>query len=155
VGRNTNRVDTLKSRTNGNRGKRKSRRCEMITETGQPISQRRMVDTQAELSPRTSDLGGEPRDRLECQIRFCQSAFVNRIAEQLRDSEATTDLLEKSDSSKPPELKTSWTWEEWLASRAARRAASLRVGPPVTRRKESSSDRRLRAAFDGQRAPKL
>ena len=51
------------------------------------------------------------------------------------------------------ELKTNWTWEEWQQSRAARRAATLRVGPPVTRRKEGSSDRRLRAAFDGQRGP--
>lgn len=50
-------------------------------------------------------------------------------------------------------LKTDWTWEEWQQSRAARRAATLRVGPPVTRRKESSSDRRLRAAFKGQRGP--
>jgi hypothetical protein len=50
-------------------------------------------------------------------------------------------------------LKTSWTWEEWLASREARRAAADRVGPPITRRRESSSDRRLRAAFDGRRGP--
>lgn len=49
--------------------------------------------------------------------------------------------------------KTSWTWEEWLAGRAARRALSLRVGRPVCRREESSSDRRLKAAFDGRRAP--
>jgi hypothetical protein len=50
-------------------------------------------------------------------------------------------------------LKTSWTCEEWQQSRAARRAVALRVGPPVTRRKESSSDRRLRSAFNGQRGP--
>ena len=50
-------------------------------------------------------------------------------------------------------LKTDWTWDEWQASRAARRAASARVGPPVTRRRESSSDRRLRAAFNGRRGP--
>ncbi len=50
-------------------------------------------------------------------------------------------------------LKTSWTWEEWQASRAARKAVSARLGPPVTRRKESSSDRRLRRAFQGDRGP--
>lgn len=50
-------------------------------------------------------------------------------------------------------LKTKWTWEEWQATRSARRALSLRVGRPVCRRKESSSDARLQAAFNGQRAP--
>ncbi len=52
-----------------------------------------------------------------------------------------------------PTLKTAWTWEEWQASRAARRAAADRVAPPVVRRRESSSDRRLRAAFQGERGP--
>ncbi|MDD2455083.1 MAG: hypothetical protein PHG96_08265 [Kiritimatiellae bacterium] len=50
-------------------------------------------------------------------------------------------------------LKTKWTWEEWQAMRQARRALSLRVGRPVCRRKESSSDARLQAAFSGQRVP--
>jgi hypothetical protein len=50
-------------------------------------------------------------------------------------------------------LKVSWTWEEWQASRAARKAVSDRFGPPVTRRRESSSDRRLRRAFKGERGP--
>ena len=54
-------------------------------------------------------------------------------------------------SAKP--VMTQWTWEEWQAGRQARREASLRVGKPVCRRQESSSDRRLRAAFGGQRAP--
>lgn len=50
-------------------------------------------------------------------------------------------------------LKTAWTWEEWQASRPARRAAAARIGPLTTRRKASSSDRRLRAAFSGKRGP--
>lgn len=50
-------------------------------------------------------------------------------------------------------LKTAWTWEEWQASRQARRSAAKRVGPSITRRRKSSSDRRLRAAFAGQRGP--
>ena len=54
-------------------------------------------------------------------------------------------------SAKP--LKTQWSWEEWQAVRQAHRALSLRAGRPVCRRKESSSDQRLRAAFRGQRAP--
>jgi prepilin-type N-terminal cleavage/methylation domain-containing protein len=56
-------------------------------------------------------------------------------------------------SAKP--VKTQWTWDEWQAGRLARREFSLRVGQPVCRRTESSSDRRLRAAFDGERAPGL
>lgn len=50
-------------------------------------------------------------------------------------------------------IKTHWTWEEWLLSRAARRKASSKIGPAVTRRRESSSDKRLHAAFDGKRGP--
>lgn len=50
-------------------------------------------------------------------------------------------------------LKTDWTWEEWRQSRAVRRAVAERIGPAVTRRKESSSDSRLRRAFQGQRGP--
>jgi len=45
------------------------------------------------------------------------------------------------------------TWEEWQSKRQALREQTLRVGPAVTRRKESSSDPRLRAAFNGNRAP--
>ena len=52
-------------------------------------------------------------------------------------------------------LKTDWTWEEWEQSRAARRAVTERIGPPVVRRRESSSDRRLRQAFQGQRGPEF
>lgn len=50
-------------------------------------------------------------------------------------------------------LKVSWTWEEWMQSRAARRELSKLIGPATTRRRKSSADRRLRAAFSGQRAP--
>jgi len=52
-----------------------------------------------------------------------------------------------------PALKTKWTWEEWLASRAATRAATEKASPGPCRRAESSSDRRLRAAFGGERFP--
>ena len=50
-------------------------------------------------------------------------------------------------------LKIAWTWEEWQASRPARRAAANCVGPSIVRRSESSSDRRLHSAFAGQRGP--
>ncbi|MDD4101079.1 MAG: hypothetical protein PHU80_00415 [Kiritimatiellae bacterium] len=50
-------------------------------------------------------------------------------------------------------VRTKWTWEEWLAGRQARRELARRIGMPVCRRQESSSDKRLRAAFDGERAP--
>ena len=57
-------------------------------------------------------------------------------------------------SSKEP-IKIRWSWEEWQLSRAARREASVKVGPPITRRRESSSDKRLRAAFNGKRGPEF
>jgi len=52
-----------------------------------------------------------------------------------------------------PKMKTSWTWEEWMASRPARQALARSIGPAVIRRKRSSSDRRLKALFNGRRAP--
>jgi len=45
------------------------------------------------------------------------------------------------------------TWEEWQSKRQALQEQTRRVGPAVTRRKESSSDPRLRAAFNGERIP--
>jgi len=43
------------------------------------------------------------------------------------------------------------SWEDWLAGRRARRGTGNRVAPEVIRRKESSSDRRLRRLFAGER----
>ena len=70
-----------------------------------------------------------------------------------RDIEATGDLLERA-------MKLSglapicMTWEEWKASRAAKRENLRRLGLDApSRRSESTSDRRLRAAFNGKRAP--
>ena len=46
------------------------------------------------------------------------------------------------------------TWEEWKASRAAKRETLRRLGLDApSRRSESTSDRRLRQAFGGERAP--
>jgi len=50
-------------------------------------------------------------------------------------------------------IKCRWTWEEWRKSRAERRAIALRFGPQVTRRKSSSSDKRLKSTFQGRRGP--
>ena len=50
-------------------------------------------------------------------------------------------------------LKTDWTWEEWQESRARRRAVAAKVGPPITRRRESTGDSRLRKTFNGERGP--
>ena len=50
-------------------------------------------------------------------------------------------------------IKTNWTWEEWQRSRKARRAVTDRITPLPVRRKRSSSDKRLRKAFGGQRGP--
>ena len=48
------------------------------------------------------------------------------------------------------------TWEEWLASRAAKRETLKKLGLDAPSRRLSaigSADRRLRAAFGGKRAP--
>ena len=50
-------------------------------------------------------------------------------------------------------LKIRWTWEEWKAGRAALKAITDKITPEPIRRKESSSDRRLKAAYGGKRAP--
>jgi hypothetical protein len=43
------------------------------------------------------------------------------------------------------------SWEDWLKGRRARREAGNRVAPEITRRESSSSDKRLRKLFNGQR----
>jgi hypothetical protein len=42
-------------------------------------------------------------------------------------------------------------WADWLAGRRARRETGNRVAPEVIRRASSSSDRRLRRLFEGER----
>lgn len=43
------------------------------------------------------------------------------------------------------------SWEDWLKGRRARRELGNRVAPGIIRRKSSSSDKRLRALFNGER----
>ncbi len=43
------------------------------------------------------------------------------------------------------------TWEDWLKGRRARRETGNRVAPEIIRRPASSSDRRLRRLFNGER----
>lgn len=43
------------------------------------------------------------------------------------------------------------SWEDWLKGRRARRETGNRVAPEVIRRPSSSSDKRLRKLFNGQR----
>ncbi len=42
-------------------------------------------------------------------------------------------------------------WTEWLRGRRARRETGTRVAPEVIRRPDSSSDKRLRPSFRGER----
>ncbi len=42
-------------------------------------------------------------------------------------------------------------WEDWLKGRRARREAGNRVAPEIIRRESSSSDKRLRKLFNGER----
>jgi len=43
------------------------------------------------------------------------------------------------------------SWEDWLKGRRARRETGNRVAPEIIRRPSSSSDRRLRRLFNGER----
>jgi hypothetical protein len=43
------------------------------------------------------------------------------------------------------------SWEDWLKGRRARRETGNRVAPEVIRRTSSSSDKRLRKLFKGER----
>jgi len=78
---------------------------------------------------------------------------MNAMMQDIQNIEATPDLLERALMNSMSKLKTDWTWEEWRKSRATRRAVAERIGPAVIRRKASSSDFRLRNAFQGQRGP--
>lgn len=53
----------------------------------------------------------------------------------------------------PIKPQKQYTWEQWQAGREKRRRLGEMVAPAVIRRTESSSDRRLREAFDGERGP--
>ncbi len=58
------------------------------------------------------------------------------------------------DAARKPAEPILQTWDEWKAARAAKREALRRLGLDApSRRSESTSDRRLRAAFGGERAP--
>jgi len=43
------------------------------------------------------------------------------------------------------------TWDDWLKGRRARRETGNRVAPGIIRRSSSSSDKRLRKLFNGER----
>jgi hypothetical protein len=43
------------------------------------------------------------------------------------------------------------SWEDWLRGRRYRRELGNRVAPGIIRRKSSSSDRRLKKLFKGER----
>ena len=47
------------------------------------------------------------------------------------------------------------TWEQWQAGREKRRRLGELVAPAVIRHTESSTDRRLRESFDGERGPEF
>ena len=43
------------------------------------------------------------------------------------------------------------SWEDWLKGRRARRETSQLLAPEIIRRESSSSDKRLRKQFNGER----
>jgi hypothetical protein len=48
-------------------------------------------------------------------------------------------------------IEGSISWEDWLKGRRARRESSQLVAPGSNRRQSSSSDRRLKQLFNGER----
>jgi len=48
-------------------------------------------------------------------------------------------------------IEGSISWEDWLKGRRYRRELGNRVAPGIIRRKSSSSDRRLKKLFKGER----
>jgi hypothetical protein len=44
------------------------------------------------------------------------------------------------------------SWEDWLAGHRARRETGEKVAPGIIRREASSSDKRLRELYEGERA---
>jgi hypothetical protein len=48
-------------------------------------------------------------------------------------------------------IEGSISWEDWLKGRRFRREMGNRVAPGIIRRKRSSSDRRLKKLFKGER----
>lgn len=48
-------------------------------------------------------------------------------------------------------IEGSISWEDWLKGRRARRESSQLVAPGINRRQSSSSDRRLKKLFKGER----
>lgn len=48
-------------------------------------------------------------------------------------------------------IEGSVSWEGWLKGRCHRRELGNRVAPEIIRRKRSSSDKRLKKLFDGER----
>ena len=48
-------------------------------------------------------------------------------------------------------MNESMSWKDWLKGRRARRETGRRVAPEIIRRPSSSSDKRLRKLFNGER----
>ena len=48
-------------------------------------------------------------------------------------------------------IEGSISWKDWLKGRRYRRELGNRVAPEIIRRKRSSSDRRLKKLFNGER----
>ncbi|MDZ4288620.1 MAG: hypothetical protein U0984_11710 [Prosthecobacter sp.] len=57
------------------------------------------------------------------------------------------------DTTIPIKPEKNYTWEQWLAGREKRRRLGNLVAPSIIRRQSSSSDKRLFAAFAGERGP--
>lgn len=74
------------------------------------------------------------------------------VADISADTDPTRKAAKKPRSRAPSiPLDRPISWEDWLCGRRARRETSKSISPGVVRRARSSSDRRLRKLFKGQR----
>lgn len=79
-----------------------------------------------------------------------QGKPLSEVVVETRLESMNTPKLSKSGVPAIP-MNEPMSWEDWLAGRRARRETGNRVAPEIIRRPSSSSDRRLRKLFNGER----
>jgi hypothetical protein len=81
-----------------------------------------------------------------------QQAIDRALAEIRGETDPTANSIPPGP---PIPIDRPISWADWQAGRAARRATCNRVAPAVIRRERSSSDRRLKKLFGGERGPRV
>ena len=75
------------------------------------------------------------------------------VADIAADTDPTRKAARMNSNLKAPSIPIDRpiSWEDWQRGRRARRETSKQAAPGIVRRNTSSSDRRLRKLFNGQR----